>query len=119
MILLEKDIQDNPDNVTRFLVMGRQEPVPTGNDKTSLAFSIRDRVGGLQECLQCFADAGVSLSMIESRPLKKRNWEYIFFADITGHREDAQVKTAIEKLTDKCIFIKILGSYPRAVNRNK
>ena len=119
LAVLEKDIQDNPDNVTRFLVMGRQEPVPTGNDKTSLAFSIRDRVGGLQECLQCFSDAGVSLSMIESRPLKKRNWEYIFFADITGHREDAQVKTAIEKLTDKCMFIKILGSYPRAVNRNK
>ena len=112
--ILEKDIQDNPGNMTRFLVMGRQEPAPSGNDKTSIVFSIRDRVGGLQECLRYFSDAGVSLSMIESRPLKERNWEYIFFVDVTGHREETPVKTAIEKLSEICLFVKILGSYPRA-----
>ena len=112
--ILERDIQDNPDNVTRFLVMGKQEPEPTGNDKTSIVFSIKDRVGGLQECLRCFAEAGVSMSMIESRPLKKRNWEYIFFVDLAGHKNDAPVKNALEKLEEMCIFFKVLGSYPRA-----
>ena len=112
--ILERDIQDNPDNVTRFLVMGKQEPEPTGNDKTSIVFSIKDRVGGLQECLRCFAEAGVSMSMIESRPLKKRNWEYIFFVDLAGHKDDPPVKTALEKLEEMCLFFKVLGSYPRA-----
>ncbi|MBR7105258.1 MAG: prephenate dehydratase [Lentisphaeria bacterium] len=112
--ILEKDIQDNPGNMTRFLVMGRQEPAPTGNDKTSIVFSIKDKVGGLQECLRYFSEAGVSLSMIESRPLKKRNWEYIFFVDISGHREDPAIKDAISRLADNCLFFKILGSYPRA-----
>ena len=112
--ILEKDIQDNPGNMTRFFVMGRQEPAPTGNDKTSIVFSIKDKVGGLQECLHCFSEAGVSMSMIESRPLKKRNWEYIFFVDLAGHKEDAPVKSALEKLENMCLFFKILGSYPRA-----
>lgn len=114
MPVLERDIQDNPDNTTRFLVMGSQEPAPTGNDKTSIVFSIKDKVGGLQECLRCFSDAGVSLSMIESRPLKKRNWEYIFFVDIAGHREETPIREALEKLAELSIFFKILGSYPRA-----
>lgn len=112
--ILERDIQDNPDNVTRFLVMGKQEPEPTGNDKTSIVFSIKDKVGGLQECLGCFAEAGVSMSMIESRPLKKRNWEYIFFVDLAGHKNDIPVKAALEKLEEMCLFFKVLGSYPRA-----
>ena len=114
LAVIERDIQDNPDNVTRFLVMGRQEPDATGNDKTSIVFSIRDKVGGLQECLRCFSDAGVSLSMIESRPLKKRNWEYIFFVDIAGHKNDGPVREAMEKLAGMCLFFKVLGSYPRA-----
>lgn len=113
----ERDIQDNPDNMTRFFVMGRQEPAPTGNDKTSIVFSIKDKVGGLQECLKCFSDMGVSMSMIESRPLKKRNWEYIFFIDLAGHKEDAPVRNALEKLEAMCTFFKILGSYPRAVQQ--
>ena len=112
--VIERDIQDNPDNATRFLVMGRQEPDPTGNDKTSLVFSIKDKVGGLQECLRCFSDEGVSMSMIESRPLKKRNWEYIFFVDIAGHKNDASIRKAMEKLSGMCLFLKVLGSYPRA-----
>lgn len=112
--ILERDIQDNPGNMTRFLVMGRQEPDPSGNDKTSLVFSIKDRIGGLQECLRYFSEAGVSLSMIESRPLKKRNWEYIFFVDIAGHRNDPAVENAISRLAENCLFFKILGSYPRA-----
>jgi len=114
LTVIERDIQDNPDNVTRFLVMGRQEPDATGNDKTSIVFSIKDKVGGLQECLRCFSDAGVSLSMIESRPLKKRNWEYIFFVDIAGHKNEPSVREAMEKLAGMCIFFKVLGSYPRA-----
>lgn len=112
--ILERNIQDNSGNMTRFLVMGRQEPEPTGNDKTSIVFSIKDRVGGLQECLSCFAEEGVSMSMIESRPLKNRNWEYIFFVDLAGHKEELSVKSALEKLSGMCLFFKILGSYPRA-----
>ncbi|MBQ9502425.1 MAG: prephenate dehydratase [Lentisphaeria bacterium] len=117
LTVIERDIQDNPDNATRFLVMGRQEPDATGNDKTSIVFSIKDKVGGLQECLRCFSDAGVSLSMIESRPLKKRNWEYIFFVDIAGHKNDGPVREAMEKLAGMCLFFKVLGSYPRAGQR--
>jgi chorismate mutase/prephenate dehydratase len=112
--ILEKNIQDISGNMTRFLVMGRQEPEPTGNDKTSIVFSIKDRVGGLQECLSCFAEEGVSMSMIESRPLKNRNWEYIFFVDLAGHKDELSVKSALEKLSGMCLFFKILGSYPRA-----
>jgi len=112
--VLEENIQDTSDNTTRFLVLGRQRPVPTGDDKTALCIAIGDRVGALYDTLLPFKNANITMTMIESRPSRQRNWEYYFFIDLLGHRDDPQVKTALEALTSMCRFVKILGSFPRS-----
>lgn len=110
--ILETRIEDNPRNTTRFFVVGNQENKSSGKDKTSLCFAVQDRVGALYDCLLPFREAGLTLSMIESRPSKKINWEYVFYVDLIGHVSDPVVETALEKLKQYTSFLKILGSYP-------
>ncbi|MBQ9772085.1 MAG: prephenate dehydratase [Lentisphaeria bacterium] len=110
--VLETKIEDNPRNTTRFFVVGNQENAPSGNDKTSLCFVVQDRVGALYDCLLPFRESGITLTMIESRPSKKVNWEYVFYVDLLGHVSDPIVKEALEKLQQYTSYLKILGSYP-------
>jgi chorismate mutase/prephenate dehydratase len=107
-------IEDNPNNFTRFLVIGRQMPEPGERDKTSIMFSVRDEPGILYRMLEPFSKRGINLSKIESRPMKGRAWEYIFFLDMEGHIRNEQIAAAIEELRGCCQFLKVLGSYPKA-----
>ncbi len=107
-------IEDQVNNVTRFLVISHKAAEPTGNDKTSILFSVKDEPGILYRMLEPFARHGVNLSKIESRPVKTKAWEYIFFLDMVGHLAEQQVRDAIEELRGFCQFLKILGSYPKA-----
>lgn len=111
--VVQKRIEDNPNNFTRFLVIGRNLPGRSGNDKTSIMFSVKDEPGILYRMLEPFSSRGINLSKIESRPLRKKAWEYIFFLDMEGHVEDPMVSEAIEDLRQHCQFLKVLGSYPR------
>lgn len=112
--VLEQDIQDNAANATRFLVLGRQCSPPTGSDRTSLMVSISDRVGALHHALAAFRRYRINLTKIESRPSKRKAWEYFFFIDCDGHQLDSKVAKAIAKLGDECSYVKVLGSYPNA-----
>ncbi|MDD5408862.1 MAG: prephenate dehydratase [Candidatus Omnitrophica bacterium] len=105
-------IQDSLQNATRFLVVGKNVAARTGHDKTSLLFSIKDHVGALYEMLLPFRKYGVNLTKIESRPSKKKAWEYYFFVDISGHQDDHKIKKALKELERRCTYLKILGSYP-------
>ncbi|HIJ60974.1 MAG TPA: prephenate dehydratase [Nitrospirae bacterium] len=109
---IEKRIEDNKNNYTRFLVIARDYPKKTGKDKTSIMFSLKDKPGALFNVLQPFKKSNINLSKIESRPSKRRAWEYIFFADMIGHIEDKKLKNAIEEVKDSCLYLKHLGSYP-------
>lgn len=113
--ILESSIQDSAFNTTRFLVIGPQSCPPTGNDKTSLMFAVRDQSGALFAALEPFERLGISMSKIESRPSKRKAWEYFFFVDIEGHAEDAPVIEALKELETRCTLVKILGSYPKTV----
>jgi len=110
--VLARDIQDNAVNVTRFLVLGRRCGPSTGDDRTSLMISVADKPGALHEALDAFRRHKVNLSKIESRPSKRRAWEYFFFIDCSGHREESTLARTIEELSQHCHFVKILGSYP-------
>jgi chorismate mutase/prephenate dehydratase len=111
--ILASHIQDARHNVTRFLIIGRKMASPSGRDKTSLLISVKDRVGALHDLLTAFKEAGLNLTKIESRPTKKKAWEYVFFIDLQGHGADEPVKKTLEKLEKQCAFLKVLGSYPR------
>ena len=106
------NIEDHSTNITRFLVIGKTHMPPTGDDKTSLVFAVHDKPGVLYRMLQPFARSRINLSKIESRPIKKKPWEYLFFLDLRGHRQQAAVKKAIVALEKNCSFLKIMGSYP-------
>src|SRR6185503_8563892 len=106
------NIEDQGTNITRFLVIGKTSAAPSGDDKTSLVFSVQDKPGVLHRMLQPFARSRINLTKIESRPIKKRPWEYLFFLDLRGHREQAAVKKAIAALEKNCSFLKVMGSYP-------
>lgn len=112
--IVREHIEDNPDNTTRFLIIGNQEPAPTDDDKTSVCFCLKDRVGALYDCLIPFKEHGLTMTMIESRPSKRRNWDYLFFVDLLGHASDDNVAAALTELEEKCGFMRVLGSYPRA-----
>lgn len=114
LAFVNRKIQDLSNNVTRFLVISIKSPQRTGKDKTSILCSIKDRVGGLLGILTPFYDSGLNLSSIQSRPSKRRAWEYIFFIEIIGHVEDEKVARALERVQQQCLFLKILGSYPSA-----
>jgi chorismate mutase/prephenate dehydratase len=115
LTILAPNIEDEPNNTTRFLVLGDYEPKPSGRDKTSLVLSARNRAGAVYEMLTPFATRGVSMTKFESRPSKVALWEYLFFVDIEGHREDANVAAAIEEVGRIAGYLKVLGSYPMAV----
>lgn len=110
------NIQDKADNITRFLVVGKEVsgPVENGESKTSLVVSIRDEVGALQKTIDPFSTRGINLCKIESRPSRRKPWDYYFFIDIIGHYEDEPVREAVRELEGRCPFIKWLGSYPNA-----
>lgn len=110
--LLEKSIQDRATNTTRFLVIGEKTCPPTGQDRTSILFAIHDRPGSLVKALQAFDNFHINLSKIESRPSKRKDWEYVFYVDLAGHCEDPQVAEALAELHQHCSMIKLLGSYP-------
>ncbi len=111
--ILERSVQDSPNNTTRFLVISHATCPPTKDDKTSLMFCVQDRVGALYSALEPFSRLKLSMSKIESRPSKRKNWEYFFFVDIEGHCDDELVRAAIADLEKHCTFVKVLGSYPK------
>lgn len=110
--VIARDIEDSPHNITRFLVIGKFEAEPTGHDKTSIMFSIKDKVGALHDMLMPFKKYKINLTKIESRPSKKRAWDYFFFVDLEGHVKEKNIHRALAELEEKCKFIKVLGSYP-------
>ncbi len=112
---LAANIEDEPDNTTRFLIIGRQTVPPTGNDMTSLLLSVHNKPGALHDLLSPFAQVGVNLTRIESRPSRRAKWDYNFFVDIEGHVDDAKVQAVIERIQAEVPFFKVLGSYPRTV----
>ncbi len=109
------NIEDNPNNVTRFFVIGRQWPRPTGDDKSAIMFTTQHRSGALADVLDVFKASGVNLTFITSRPSKRRNWEYYFFADAEGHVDDPAMQEAIPAVREHCLELHVLGSFPRAV----
>ncbi len=113
--ILERNIEDKPDNTTRFLVIGRLETDPTGNDKTSLVLSGRNKAGALYSLLAPIAKHKINMTRIESRPSRQSRWEYVFFFDIDGHVKDGKVRKALAELEHEAAFLKWLGSYPKAV----
>jgi chorismate mutase/prephenate dehydratase len=111
-----ENIEDIPNNVTRFLVIGKQDTKPTGDDKTAILFSTAHKAGALADVLNVFKSYNVNLTNIESRPSKKREWEYYFFIDCQGHKDDESVKNAVEQARKHCLQLSILGSFPRATS---
>jgi len=113
--VLVSNIEDEPDNTTRFLVVGRLDPLPSGDDKTSLLVSGRNRSGSLMSLLAPLSRHRINMTRIESRPSRRGMWEYVFFVDIDGHMRDARVRQALAELEKEASFLKWLGSYPKAV----
>jgi len=114
MKILAREIEDNPHNFTRFFVLSKEDSPPAGNDKTSIVFSLKHKPGALYDCLGEFAKRNVNLSKLESRPTRHQPWEYNFYMDFSGHREEKEVGEALKALEEHAVFVKILGSYPRA-----
>jgi chorismate mutase/prephenate dehydratase len=112
--ILARNIEDRGDNTTRFLVIGRLETSPTGRDRTSIMLSTANRPGSLFKLLKPIADAGISLTRIESRPSRCVNWEYVFFLDLIGHQQDPAVAACLDELRKSAEMLKVLGSYPQA-----
>ncbi len=112
--VIQKRIEDNVNNFTRFLSISEKRSERTGHDKTSIVFSFKNQPGGLFQMLRPFAEHGINLTKIESRPSKKKAWEYVFYVDMEGHVDDPPVREALEILEKGCFFLKVLGSYPRA-----
>jgi chorismate mutase/prephenate dehydratase len=112
--VLYENIEDNPDNVTRFFVIGREGARRSGTDKTAIMFTTAHKPGALAAVLDCFKDNGVNLTDIEKRPSKKVNWEYYFFIDAQGHQDDGPMVAAINASRPHCLQLTVLGSYPKA-----
>src|SRR5438128_2442824 len=112
--LLRTRIEDNPQNSTRFLVVGRRPIGPTGRDKTSILFAMRNVPGALYRILEPLARDGINLTKIESRPAKQSPWEYVIFVDLEGHRDTPLVASVLREIGERTLYLKILGSYPAA-----
>ena len=110
--VIAANVQDLAANTTRFIVMGPRAVERSGKDKTTLLFAVADRVGTLNQALNLFARNAINISKIESRPLRARPWEYLFFVDVMGHRDDPKLARALKALERKALFLKVLGSYP-------
>jgi chorismate mutase/prephenate dehydratase len=115
MKILARDIADNKENFTRFFVLSPEDTTPTGKDKTSIIFSAKHEPGSLYNALGEFAKRKINLTRIESRPTKKTAWEYNFYLDFEGHRTEPQCAEALKALEKHVIFVKVLGSYPKAI----
>jgi chorismate mutase/prephenate dehydratase len=113
--LLARNIEDEAKNTTRFLVLGEQDAAPSGRDKTSLILSTRNVPGAMHDLLAPLAANQVSMTRLESRPARTGLWEYVFYVDVEGHQQDANVARALTELERKASFLKNLGSYPAAV----
>jgi len=113
--VLSPNIEDEPGNTTRFLIIGVPEALPSGDDKTSLLLATRNVAGGLYRLLTPLAEHGISMSKIESRPSRRGIWEYVFFIDVEGHQQDAGLARALQSLEQEARMYKVLGSYPKAV----
>jgi len=111
---LAERIEDEPDNTTRFLVIGDHDVPPSGDDKTSLMLSARNRPGALFHLIRPLAEHGIDMTRLESRPARGRLWQYIFFVDILGHAEDERIRPALAALEEEAALCRVLGSYPRA-----
>ena len=112
--ILASNIEDSPINVTRFLVLGKHIGRRSGRDKTAVLFSIRDRVGALRDALDVFERHSINLTKIESRPSRRKVWDYIFFVDFVGHPDDHHVTAALDALREQCVHVKVLGAWPQA-----
>ena len=116
--VMVRNIEDRADNATRFLVIGRDLLAASGDDKTTILVSTSGTGGGagiLHALLQPFADHGVNMTRIESRPSRKKNWEYVFFFDLDGHAEEAPLSNALSELKENSSLYRVLGAYPKAV----
>jgi chorismate mutase/prephenate dehydratase len=111
---LAQGVEDEDHTVNRYLILGSGELPESGNDKTSVLFATQDHPGALLKALHCFADHGVNLNRIESRPARKQHWKYYFFADLDGHHMDQEVDEALGCLKEQTAFFRLLGSYPKA-----
>jgi chorismate mutase / prephenate dehydratase len=116
--ILVSDIEDRPDNTTRFLIVGRKLFTPSGRDKTTLIVSAADTdaSGSLHKLLEPFARNGINLTRIESRPSRRRKWDYVFFMDVEGHAQDESLAAALAQLKERASLFRVLGSYPQAVH---
>jgi len=119
MKVLAKEIGDTTNNYTRFFVLSKQDSPPSGQDKTSIIFSAKSIPGALYHVLEEFAVRDINLTKIESRPTKRTPWEYNFYLDFEGHRNEEKCQEALESIRDKTLFVKILGSYKAAVEESK
>lgn len=114
LAVVERRVEDEADNTTRFLVLGHEDAAPSGRDKTSLVMSAKNQPGAIVRLLQPLADAGISMSKLESRPARSGTWEYVFFVVCEGHRQDATLAAALAEIDARAAFLKVLGSYPAA-----
>ena len=110
--VLRSRIEDNVNNYTRFLILSQKASDPTGKDKTCVMLSVKDRVGALYDLLRPFASHGLNMTKIESRPSRRKAWEYLFFVDIEGHIQEDRLSKALEEVKGRCLFMKVLGSFP-------
>jgi chorismate mutase/prephenate dehydratase len=115
MKILAREIEDNPNNFTRFFILAKTDSPPTGMDKTSIVFSVKHKPGALYDAIKEFADSKINLTKIESRPTRQKAWEYNFYLDFEGHRQDKIVKDTLQRLEKHTLFLKALGSYPRSM----
>jgi chorismate mutase / prephenate dehydratase len=115
LTIMAANIEDEPDNTTRFLVIGPQSPPPSGSDKTSLLLSARNRPGALHHLLEPLSRHAISMTRIESRPSRRGMWDYVFFIDVEGHRQEPKIAQALQELAAEAAMLKVLGSYPGAV----
>ncbi len=114
LAVVQARVEDEASNTTRFLVLGKSDAAPSGRDKTSLVMSTKNEPGAIVRLLQPLAEAGISMSKLESRPARSGNWEYLFFVVCEGHRQDAKLAAALAEIGSRAAFLKILGSYPAA-----
>jgi chorismate mutase / prephenate dehydratase len=112
--VLRANIEDQPGNSTRFLVIGRRHAAPTTRDKTSIVFAMRNEPGSLHRILEPMARLGINMTKIESRPARQQPWQYVMFVDFEGHRDVAPAATALAEIGERALFLKVLGSYPAA-----
>jgi len=119
MNILAREIGDTPNNYTRFFVLAKQDSPYSGEDKTSIIFSVKSIPGALYNVLKEFAVRNINLTKIESRPTKRTPWEYNFYLDFEGHRNEEKCREALESIKDKTLFVKILGSYKAAIEESK